>query len=79
MLIIRRSKLYYTASGIITPVGGRPVHRLREERRERKKKKKKKSTLNMCSGRPPIGVMIPGSVYRIFSNLIRTLFTVSEG
>ena len=28
MLIIRRSKLYYTASGIITPVGGRPVHGL---------------------------------------------------
>ena len=26
MLIIRRSKLYYTASGIITPVGGRPMH-----------------------------------------------------
>ena len=24
-------KLYYTASGIITPTGGRPVHRLREE------------------------------------------------
>jgi len=23
--------LYYTASGIITPVGGRPVHGLREE------------------------------------------------
>jgi len=23
--------LYYTASGIVTPVGGRPVHRLREE------------------------------------------------
>ena len=31
MLIIRRSKLYYTASGIITPVGGCPVHRLRED------------------------------------------------
>ena len=31
MLIIRRSKLYYTASGIITSVGGRPVHRLRED------------------------------------------------
>ena len=29
LLIIRRSKLYYTASGIVTPVGGRPVHRLR--------------------------------------------------
>jgi len=28
VLIIRRSRLYYTASGIITPVGGRPVHRL---------------------------------------------------
>jgi len=25
VLIIRRSKLYYTASGIVTPVGGRPV------------------------------------------------------
>jgi len=31
VLIISRSKLYYTASGIITPVGGRPVHRLRED------------------------------------------------
>ena len=27
VLIIRRSKLYYIASGIIIPVGGRPVHR----------------------------------------------------
>jgi len=31
VLIIRRSKFYYTAAGIITPVDGRPVHRLREE------------------------------------------------
>ena len=31
VLIIRRSKLYYTASGIITPVGGRLMHRLRED------------------------------------------------
>ena len=30
VLIIRRSKLYYKSSGIITPIGGRPVHRLRE-------------------------------------------------
>ena len=30
MLIIRGSKLYYTASGSITLVGGRPVHRLRD-------------------------------------------------
>ena len=29
VLIIRRSKLYYTASGIITPIRGRPIHRLR--------------------------------------------------
>ena len=28
-LIVRRSKLYHTASGIITPIGGRLVHRLR--------------------------------------------------
>jgi len=27
----QEEKLYYTASGIITPVGGRPVHRLRED------------------------------------------------
>ena len=26
LLIVRRSKLYYTASGIIIPIGGRPVH-----------------------------------------------------
>ena len=31
MLIVRRAKLYYTVSGIITPIGGRPVHRLRED------------------------------------------------
>jgi len=31
MLIIRRSKFYYTASGMIAPVGGRPVHRLRAD------------------------------------------------
>ena len=31
LYMFRRSKLYYTASGIITPVGGRSVHRLREE------------------------------------------------
>ena len=31
VLIVRRSKLYYTASDIITPIGGRPVHRLRED------------------------------------------------
>jgi len=31
VLIIRRSKLYYTASDIITPVCGCPVHRLRED------------------------------------------------
>jgi len=31
VLIIRRSNLYYTASVIITPVDGRPVHRLGED------------------------------------------------
>ena len=31
VLIVSRAKLYYTASGIITPIGGRPVHRLRED------------------------------------------------
>ena len=34
-------KLYYTASGITTPVGGRPVRRLRED------------SLNPCTGQPP--------------------------
>jgi len=27
VLIVRRAKLYYAVSGIITPIGGRPVHR----------------------------------------------------
>ena len=31
VLIIRRSEFHYTASGIITPIGGHPVHRLRED------------------------------------------------
>ena len=30
VLIVRRSKLYCAASGIITPIGGRLVHRLSE-------------------------------------------------
>jgi len=37
VLIIRRSKLHYTASGIITLIGGRLVHRLRD------------SLLNLCT------------------------------
>ena len=47
VLIIRRSKLYYTASGIITPIGGRLVHEFRM------------SSLNPFTRLPPIGVMIP--------------------
>ena len=31
VLNIRRSKFYYTVPGIVTPIGGRPVHRLRED------------------------------------------------
>jgi len=50
VLIVRRSKLYYTASGIVTPVGGRPVRRLRED------------SLNLRTGRPPTGVMITDAV-----------------
>ena len=33
VLIIRRSKLHYAASGIITHIGARPVRRLREDLR----------------------------------------------
>ena len=31
VLIFRRSKFYHALSGIITPAGDRPVHRLRED------------------------------------------------
>ena len=88
VLIIRRAKLYYTASGIITLIGGRPVHatapyrsddtrcciiqcrppddehmvletcpvhRLRQDWFNQ-------SSLNLCTGRPPTGVMIPDAV-----------------
>jgi len=50
VLIIRVSKLYYTVSGIITPVGGRPVRRLRED------------SPNLSTGRPPTAVKIPDAV-----------------
>ena len=43
-------KLYYTASVIITPVGGRPVLRSR------------KDSLNLSTWQPPTGVMIPDAV-----------------
>jgi len=42
--------LYYTVSGIITPIGGLPMHRLRED------------SHNLCTGRPPKSVMIPETV-----------------
>ena len=45
VLIARRSELYHTASGIITPIGGRLAH-----------------SLNLCTGMPPVGVMIPEAV-----------------
>ena len=53
VLIVRRSKFYYTVSGIITPIGGCHLRRLRED---------SQSSLNLCTGRPPIGVMIPETV-----------------
>jgi len=43
-------KLYYAASGIITPVRDRPVRRLRE------------SSLNLRTGRSATGVMILDAV-----------------
>jgi len=52
--------LYHTASGVITPVGGRtvelsqPVHR----------------SLNLCTGRPTTGVMIPDAVGYNFDPLM---------
>ena len=64
MLIARRPKLYYTASGVIKLIGGRPVHRLRE------------SPLNLYTGRPPIDVMIPDAVQYNFDLL--TLSTLSR-
>jgi len=39
--------LFYTASGIITSVGGRPMHRL---------------SADLCTGQPLTGVMIPDAV-----------------
>ena len=50
VLVVRRSKLYYTACGIVTTAGGRPVRRLRED------------SLNLRTGRPPTDSKIPGAV-----------------
>jgi len=49
-------KIVCTTSGIITPVGGRPVHRLRED-----------SSLKLCTGQAPTGVMIPDAVHTILT------------
>ena len=65
MLIIRRSKLYYAASGIITPVGGRPVRKLKEDQRP---------SLNLCTGGPPTSVMIPDAVYYNFGLLMMSTY-----
>ena len=46
--------MYYTASGIFTPVGGHPMHRLREE-----------SSHNLCMGRSPTGVKIPDALKHV--------------
>jgi len=43
-------KMYYTASSIVVPVGARPVRRFTE------------FSINLCTGRPPTGVMIPDAV-----------------
>ena len=77
VLIIRRSKLYYTAYGIITPIGGRLVHRLREvlfqpvpqtatyrcdDTRGCVMQFWPPDDEHMCTRQPPIGVMIPEAV-----------------
>ena len=49
VLIVRRAKLYYTVSGIITPIGRQPIGVMIPE-------------AVLCTGRPPIGVMMPGTV-----------------
>jgi len=56
----------YTASGIVTPVGGRPVHRLREDGSPLSTcapvETELQSSPNVCTGRPHTGVMIPDAV-----------------
>ena len=62
VLFIRRSKLHYTASGIITPIGGRLMYRLIEDYIYRVLISSDESSLNLCTRRPPTGVMIPEAV-----------------
>ena len=45
----------WPSSGIIIPVVGRPVHRLREDWFNQ-------FSLNLCTVRPPTGLMIPDAV-----------------
>jgi hypothetical protein len=59
VLIIRRSKFNYTASGIITlcrwPSGAQVERSFLATGGE-------KTSLTLCTGRPPTGVMIPDAV-----------------
>ena len=65
----QEAKLYYTAAGIITPVSGRPVHRLRADSSLSTCKwlsgaqvESGLFALNLRSGRPPTSVTIPDAI-----------------
>ena len=58
IIIIKRSGLCCAASGVVATVGDRPVHRLRE------------FSLNLCTGRPPAGVVVPDAVWYNFDLLM---------
>ena len=67
MLIIRRLNCINTASGIVSLVGGLPVHRLRENSR------------NLCTGRPPMRVTIPDAILIQFNLLMMSMTLLETG
>ena len=65
--------MYYTVSGIITPIVGRPVHRVREDLCTGQPPIDMMIE-DLCTEQPPIGVMIPEAVQYYFDLLIMSTY-----
>ena len=68
----QEAKLYYAASGIVTPVGGRPVHRLGEDSTANKTKQNASNLSFVCVRK----IYIPRRFYQVVFFYYRFFRTV---
>jgi len=75
--------LYYTASGIITPVGGRPVHRLRCTVRKQKNQSmyvddSLSAEIDRSAGKPTPLIKKHSSVGDMYMAVLSTVFHLAQ-